>query len=65
MSQKRKFEGYEGKFVALDWATWEVVIATEDFESLLQEAKDRKGVVVFGRVPYADEPLQEYAEFAV
>jgi hypothetical protein len=58
------FKNYEGKFVALDWKTWQIVIATDDFESLLKEAKGRKGVVVYGLVPGADEPLREYWEFA-
>ena len=51
------FRGYEGKFVALDARTGEVVLADEDPRVLLEKAKGRNHIVVRGRVPHPDEPL--------
>ncbi len=51
------FRGYEGKFVATDTRTGEVVIADEDPKVVLEKARELKHVVVGGRVPQADEPL--------
>ena len=51
------FRGYEGKFVATDTRTGEVVIADEDPKVVLEKARKLKHVVVGGRVPQADEPL--------
>jgi hypothetical protein len=54
------FTGYEGQYVALDWRTGEVVLADQDPQVVLREAKDRDHVVVQGRVPYPDEPTRIY-----
>jgi len=51
------FTGYEGKFVAIDWDTGEIVIADDDPQVVLKQAKGRDNVVVGGRVPFADEPI--------
>lgn len=50
------FRGYEGKFVATDRRTGKVVIADENPKVVLEKAREIEGVVVGGRVPYADEP---------
>lgn len=47
-----------GKYVPIDARTGEIVIADEDPRVVLKEAKGRNHVVVRGRVPYADEPVQ-------
>lgn len=49
------FRGYEGKFVATDRRTGKVVIADEDPKVVMEKARKLEGVVVGGRVPYADE----------
>jgi hypothetical protein len=54
------FTGYEGKYVALDWRTGEVVLADADLQVVLEEAKGRDHAVVQGRVPYPDEPTRIY-----
>jgi hypothetical protein len=54
------FTGYEGQYVALDWRTGEIVLADQDPQVVLREAKDRNHVVVQGRVPYPDEPTRIY-----
>lgn len=51
------FKGYEGKYVATDTRTGQVVIADEDLKVVLEKARKLEHVVVGGRVPYADEPL--------
>lgn len=51
------FKGYEGKYVATDTRTGEVVIADEDLKVVLEKARKLDHVVVGGRVPYADEPI--------
>jgi hypothetical protein len=51
------FKGYEGKYVALDWDTGEIVIAAEDLEGLFEQAKGHDHIVLGGRVPFADEPM--------
>jgi hypothetical protein len=51
------FRGYEGKYVAIDARTGEVVIAEPDLHSVFAKAKGRKHVIVHGRVPLADEPI--------
>ena len=51
------FRGYEGKFVAIDWDSGEIVIADEDPHVVFEQAKSRENVVVAGRVPFADEPM--------
>lgn len=51
------FTGYEGKYVAIDARTGEIVIADDDPRVVLEEAKGRNHVVVRGRVPYANEPV--------
>lgn len=51
------FAGYEGKYVATDTRTGEVVIADEDLKVVLEKARKLDHVVVGGRVPYADEPI--------
>jgi len=51
------FRGYEGKFVAIDARTGEIVIADDDPKVVLEKAKGRNHVVVHGRVPHADEPI--------
>ena len=50
------FTGYEGKYVATDTRTGQVVIAHEDLKVVLEKARKLDHVVVGGRVPYADEP---------
>lgn len=52
------FSGYEGKYVAIDARTGEVVIAGEDPRVVLEQAKARDHVAVRGRVPYEDEPVR-------
>jgi hypothetical protein len=54
------FTGYEGQYVALDWRTGEIVLADQDPQVVLREAKGRDHVVVQGRVPYPDEPTRIY-----
>jgi len=54
------FTGYEGQYVALDWRTGEIVLADQDPQAVLREAKDCDHVVVQGRVPYTDEPTRIY-----
>ena len=51
------FKGYEGKFVALDSRTGDVVIAAEDLDGLFEQAKGRAHIVLGGRVPLKDEPI--------
>jgi hypothetical protein len=51
------FTGYEGKYVAIDARTGEVVLADEDPRVVLEQAKGLSHVIVHGRVPYADEPI--------
>lgn len=51
------FKGYEGKYVATDTRTGEVVIADEDLKIVLEKARKLDHVVVGGRVPHADEPI--------
>jgi hypothetical protein len=51
------FTGYEGKFVALDSRTGEIVIADEDLKVVFEKAKNRKHTIVGGRVPLKDEPM--------
>jgi hypothetical protein len=51
------FKGYEGQFVAIDARTGAIVLADEDPQVVLEQAKGRNHVVVHGRVPYANEPL--------
>lgn len=50
------FTGYEGKYVAIDAHTDEVVLADEDPQVVLAEAKGLEHVSVRGRVPYPTEP---------
>jgi hypothetical protein len=51
------FKGYEGKFVAVDSRTGKIVLATEDLDSLFEQAKGRDHIVIGGRVPFKDEPI--------
>jgi len=51
------FKGYQGKYVATDTRTGQVVIADEDLKIVLEKARRLDHVVVGGRVPYADEPI--------
>jgi len=51
------FKGYEGKYVATDTRTGQVVIADENLKVVLEKARKLDHVVVGGRVPYADEPI--------
>ena len=51
------FKGYEGKYVATDTRTGQVVIADEDLKVVLEKARKLDHVVVGGRVPYTDEPI--------
>jgi hypothetical protein len=51
------FKGYEGKYVATDTRTGQVVIADEDLKVVLGKARKLDHVVVGGRVPHADEPI--------
>ena len=51
------FTGYEGKYVATDTRTGQVVIADEDLKVVLNKARKLDHVVVGGRVPYSDEPI--------
>ena len=51
------FKGLEGKYVATDTRTGQVVIADEDLKVVLAKAREVDHVVVGGRVPYADEPI--------
>lgn len=51
------FTGYEGKYVAIDARTGEIVIADDDPRVVLAEAKGRNHVVFRGRVPFAGEPI--------
>ena len=51
------FKGYEGKYVATDTRTGQVVIADEDLKVVLEKARKLDHVVVGGRVPHADEPI--------
>jgi hypothetical protein len=50
------FTGYEGKYVAIDARTGEIVIADDDPRVVLRAAKGRDDVSVRGRVPLHDEP---------
>ena len=50
------FTGYEGKYVAIDARTGEVVLADEDPQVVLEAAKKLDRVSVRGRVPYPGEP---------
>jgi hypothetical protein len=52
------FKGYEGKYVAIDARTGEIVIADEDPRVVLELAKGRDHIAVRGRVPYAGEPVR-------
>ena len=51
------FTGYEGKFVATDTRTGKIVIPDDDLKVVLEKARKLDHVVVGGRGPYADEPL--------
>lgn len=51
------FTGYEGKYVAIDARTGEIVLAHEDLQVVLEQAKSRNRTVVHGRVPHAGEPI--------
>lgn len=51
------FKGYEGKYVATDTRTGQVVIADEDLKVVLEKARKLDHVIVGGRVPHADEPI--------
>jgi hypothetical protein len=51
------FKGYEGKYVATDTRTGQVVIADGNLKVVLEKARKLDHVVVGGRVPYADEPI--------
>ena len=51
------FKGYEGKYVATDTRTGQVVIADENLKVVLEKARKLDHVVVGGRVPHADEPI--------
>jgi hypothetical protein len=51
------FKGYEGKYVATDTRTGQVVIADENLRVVLEKARKLDHVVVGGRVPHADEPI--------
>jgi hypothetical protein len=51
------FKGYEGKYVATDTRTGQIVIADENLKVVLDKARKLDHVVVGGRVPYADEPI--------
>lgn len=51
------FKGYEGKYVATDTRTGQVVLADEDLKVVLEKARELDHVVVGGRVPHADEPI--------
>lgn len=51
------FKGYEGKYVATDTRTGQVVIADEGLKVVLEKARKLDHVVVGGRVPHADEPI--------
>jgi hypothetical protein len=50
------FTGYEGKYVAIDARTGEVVLADDDPRVVLEAAKKLDHVSVRGRVPYPSEP---------
>lgn len=50
------FTGYEGKYVAIDRRTGEVVIADEDPKVVFAAARGRTDVIVTGRVALPDEP---------
>ena len=50
------FKGYEGRYVATDTRTGQVVITDEDLKVVLEKARELDHVVVGGRVPHADEP---------
>jgi hypothetical protein len=56
-SIRTDFKGYEGKYVATDTRTGQVVIADEDLKVVLEKARKLDHVVVGGRVPHADEPI--------
>jgi hypothetical protein len=49
------YTGYEGKYVAVDARTRQVVLAYEDPRVLLREAEQLRGVIVHGRVPLPGE----------
>ena len=51
------FTGYEGKYVAIDARTGEIVIDDPDPRVVFAKAKGRNHVIVHGRVPTADEPI--------
>ena len=51
------FKGSEGKYVATDSRTGQVVIADENLKVVLEKARKLDHVVVGGRVPHADEPI--------
>jgi hypothetical protein len=51
------FKGYEGKYVATDTRTGQVVVADESLKVVLEKARKLDHVVVGGRVPHADEPI--------
>ena len=50
------FKGCEGKYVATDTRTGQVVIADENLKVVLEKARKLDHVVVGGRVPHADAP---------
>ena len=50
------FSGYEGKYVAIDTRTGEIVIADEDPLVVLASAEGRDHISVRGRVALPDEP---------
>jgi hypothetical protein len=56
-SIRTDFTGYEGKYVATDTRTGQVVIADEDLTVVLAKVRKLDHVVVGGRVPHADEPI--------
>lgn len=51
------FKGYEGKYVATDTRTGQVVIADENLKVVLEKARKLDHVVVGGRVPHVNEPI--------
>lgn len=50
------FTGYEGKYVAINARTGEIVLADDDPQVVLEAAKPLDHVSVRGRVPYPSEP---------
>ena len=56
-ARSHRFKGYEGRYVATDTRTGQVVIADENLKIVLEKVRELDHVVVGGRVPYADEPI--------